>query len=377
MLQTVACCQNFPHILKYLLPAWPSPSHGIKASSMSCQPHKNCMPRVCCQENDCQVACAGEAVTPDVKGWDDLPYDMLELILGKLSVREVARMSATCSMFLAVCRRRLAQDQKIRCEVAAGFFGHGVLIYLALLIHRFVNGDPLDQEVVEKNKQAKWVLPQTFHLHDTSRNIRRTERVYQAGDMHVGVTLGNMMNTLVLCLPTLMGPIVCLHTRRFSPKLFNITMSRAGEGESFGIVEGMAFLQALVSGAWAPLSSEPSTGVTSDVCIGRHFFESKFKKEDLDTLQIGSLLPGVSSDTFAILGVGCPSMVKERMQVKQIGWRMPAWPWPIPAERPFPSQVLNETLYLVASVHPVPEPVQNPKKGRRGWFLSFMKILFC
>jgi hypothetical protein len=314
-----------------------------------------------------KYACAGDAVVPNVTSWSDLPDDMVELILGKMPLQQLARISPTCSAFLAVCHRKLGQEQKLRCELAGGFFGLKGLIYLALLIDRFVNGDPLDQEVDEKDTQAKWVLVEEVELPDIPGNTNRKMRVYQAGDMYVEVTLADKMDELVLCLPTLRGSMVHLHTRRSCPKQYSITMSRVGDGQTFGFVEGVAFLQTLVSGGWTPVPSE--SGLPSNVCIGRHFFENKFTTEELKTLQLAPLLPMVSPDTFAMLGVGCPSMVKERMQVRHVGWCMPPTPWPIPAPSIWPWRTPDKTLHLVVCVHPVPK-----LKRRRGCFELFTQF---
>jgi hypothetical protein len=326
------CCRQLlvdsPHILDSLLPAWTF-TRRMGSRCLAC--HAS-FTRVGCQlgcavkEMTGKYACAGDAVVPNVISWNDLPYDMVELILGKMPLQQLARICTTYSAFLAVCRRKLAQEQKLRCELAGGLFGLEGLNYLALLIDCFVNGDPLDQEVVEKDMQANWVLVEEVDLPDIPGNTSRKMPVYQAGVMCVEVTLANRMSELVLCLPTLKGSMVRLHTRRFCPKQYNITMSRVGDGQTFGVFEGVAFLQSLLSGGWTVVPSE--LGVSSDVCIGRHFFENQFKTDDLETLQLAPLLPMVSPDTFAILGVGCPSMFNERMQVRHVGWCMPPHPGP-------------------------------------------------
>jgi hypothetical protein len=303
------------------------------------------------------LAYAGDVVTLNVTSWNDLPFDMVELVLGKLSVQELARISATCSAFTADCRRRLAHEQAARCDLAAGVFGREGLIYLALLINRFVNGDPLDQEVVQKDTQAKWGLVEEVELPDNVENTNRKKRVYQAGDMHVEVTLAESINELVLCLPTLKGSLVHLHTRRWSAKLFNITMCNVGpDGDAFGFLEGMAFLQALLSGGSSLVS--PNARLPGDVCIAKQFYKNRVSIEKVQTLQLAPLVPAMLRPTFAVLRVGCPSMIKERVQVGHVGncmWRRrwpapPPWPWPVPLP--------EETFLLLVYVQPYEKPAR-------------------
>jgi hypothetical protein len=73
--------------------------------------------------------------------WNTFPYDMQEHILGCLPLVELARIATTADTFQKVCRRRVAEQQKGRCDSAEKWVGRKRITAVIDLVDGFLNGD--------------------------------------------------------------------------------------------------------------------------------------------------------------------------------------------------------------------------------------------
>jgi hypothetical protein len=259
-------------------------------------------------------ACAGNVETSLVTGLSDLPYEVMKLILAKLSSYAVTRISTTCSTFRAVCRRHLAGVHKRRIDLAAGCFGRERLIFLAYIIERFRKGQFLNPNGVVEEKGPKVVLVNKS-INNYGSYGSYCHYVYQAADVHV--TVGIMArdwileNDMFIQFPMLKGPIVQVTIRSSPGGPFTIYMVSRGAEEAFGILEGMAFLQGLLCGGFALPYCE--LGLPADAQVVKY---STFRQEELKTSLVAPLVPMESHHTFAVMGLG--KMTMDRMQVQQV-----------------------------------------------------------
>ncbi len=81
--------------------------------------------------------------------WASLPDDIVEEILAKLSLLELARISRTCSSFNALYDRRLEGEPKARHDLANKAFGHERIARIGALAACFLKGEPLGLPLVE------------------------------------------------------------------------------------------------------------------------------------------------------------------------------------------------------------------------------------
>jgi hypothetical protein len=81
---------------------------------------------------------------PYTAEWRALPQKLEELILSKLPLVDLARLSSTSKTFEAVFCMQLGQEQKVRCDFAAKRFGRDRIVSIAALINRLLKGESLD-----------------------------------------------------------------------------------------------------------------------------------------------------------------------------------------------------------------------------------------
>lgn len=91
-----------------------------------------------------QCACAGQPGKSHTMSWRSLPDDVVELILTRLSLVELARVSATYSTFQAQYRRQLAREHGARCRLAVNYFGRKRITNITALIIQLLKGEPLN-----------------------------------------------------------------------------------------------------------------------------------------------------------------------------------------------------------------------------------------
>jgi hypothetical protein len=89
------------------------------------------------------LAYAGAQDSRKNMDWSALPVEMEELIVAKLSLVALARLSSTRKVFKATFCKHLAREQKARCERAACIFGGGRITCIAELVDSFVRKETL------------------------------------------------------------------------------------------------------------------------------------------------------------------------------------------------------------------------------------------
>jgi hypothetical protein len=294
--------------------------------------------------------------------WEHLPYDLVERILANFSVHELAQVCPACSTIRAVCRRRIAQEHKRRCELAETVLGRELLLYLALIIDRYLRGEPLEVEADAEDNRAKWLLVEETRVVDRILRSTRSQRVYQAGNLFVEVSVSTLGNRLLFRVPTLGGLLLRIEIRACRAEQFSLSVVDIGNGEAFGLAEGMAFLQVLLGGVLAPVLME--IGLPSHVRIVKYVFANRLTQEELQGTHFASLVPGPPHTTFAVLGVGRAGAKRENMQVRQVGWWMPLG-------LPLHMQPRKEHLHLTLCVE-LPAP---PLQETAGLFHTIMQYL--
>ncbi len=112
-------------------------------------------------------------------GWEVLPFDMETVILGKLSVVELARVSGVCHSFHAFSCSRLAKDEAALGRLAIKSLGLRRLKSIGLLIDGFLQRklpptDPLDM----------WMFPDGS-LHVNNKNVAQCKRCLKVRELGI------------------------------------------------------------------------------------------------------------------------------------------------------------------------------------------------
>jgi hypothetical protein len=90
-------------------------------------------------------------------GWKDLPEDMEEEILPRLSLLEMARTSALCRSFRARYRTRMAAEQEARCKLAIKSFGIERIARIVSVITHHLEGESRFPGLVDGKWHHFWV----------------------------------------------------------------------------------------------------------------------------------------------------------------------------------------------------------------------------
>ncbi len=92
--------------------------------------------------------------------WSSLPLDMVELILGHLSLVDVAQISRTSRTFQAMYRARMLLEQKARCELAIKSCGRKRILCVLGIFQHLLKGDSLCPEFVDNKWNHFWICAQ-------------------------------------------------------------------------------------------------------------------------------------------------------------------------------------------------------------------------
>jgi hypothetical protein len=215
---------------------------------------------------------------PDITDWRALPYELEEAILANLSLPKMADLSTTCKRFDHLFHQKLAKEQKARYDLAVAQFGKERLARIADIVHGFIAQlyDPhtgrrlkrywsLDKAgllhlraippgaVYGGRTKWSWLMSQDGTLHDEKalRGGKGHGSAHKAGDVRVRVTSSND--------PTMLRFDVWFH----KGSCVSITAGWARGRCSFSVepsgnedVGGVALVQALLSGEFAPIVGE-------------------------------------------------------------------------------------------------------------------------
>jgi hypothetical protein len=274
--------------------------------------------------------------------WSALPYELEETILCCLSLRTLADVSSTCKRFDQVFRQELAKEQKARCDLAFSQFGRKRVARIADIAHSFLNtqllGSPSRErvkcywstaedgtlqvaEALPPGRDARqhgyywWSISEDGRLHAKEAlqpgmiaNIPPdTEggRVQVILDSRCAMLVFSVSARNESCVSIMFarGPNVVLSSHdRFC---FSVT---PGDDED---VAGVALVQALLSGEFAPVVGEG--GPHSDVQIQWGSCNQGFTSAGL-AAQIGPLLPLMKSYRIRHADRMGEGMVRERRE---------------------------------------------------------------
>jgi hypothetical protein len=256
-------------------------------------------------------ACAGEARTPFATCWAELPYELEELILAKLSLTELARVSATCRTIQAVFDRQMAEAQKAHCDLAIKCFGRERIACIASLGDRYLMGQAMHAELdqaaynsyicVISADGTLHVEPHKEQLSDLSSGTLTCE----CTDIHVDLSFWSTSMRLAM-LGAGFGR-VDLH---FDWHHQWATISRGPDGD---VDAGLALCHALLDGNVAPAFHDHALRVEVQL-----FIVGVYDRQALQA-QIAPLMPLASQFTFEDNTVAGHPVIKAHARLESAG----------------------------------------------------------
>jgi hypothetical protein len=225
----------------------------------------------------------------DTADWSLLPDDITETIFGILTLLELARISPTCRSFHALYCQRMAAQQKSLCNLALRSFGHGCINRIAGLIKAFFKGgfdNPAFASwsfywVCPEGVMHKNVLPYEPKLGSTNVSFYLVERrssYYHSSCYHV-IQVRPPNNSMVFF--------------RFPNRRSTIIQICP---ESDGDVEGLALVQALLTGGLARFMCDSGRRAEINFRLPDDPDPAKFTLAGMKD-QIGPLMPFASRYT--------------------------------------------------------------------------------
>jgi hypothetical protein len=212
-----------------------------------------------CGTHHVECVCAGDLGSPRTTGWVTLPPEMEELIVSKLSVRELARVSSMCRLFKDVSCRHMVEFQKERCALAHERFGQERVSSIAALIDRLVRGEIGDPHLSKLSVHTCWILANgAMHVDEPSTPSKGDKRV---GDICLSIFLTDFCIMVTAFAPKWASEVSFIGWPR--ENVARLDVFRCG-GED---LEGVALAQALVSGALG--QSFHTYGLPFDVHVWR------------------------------------------------------------------------------------------------------------
>jgi hypothetical protein len=110
--------------------------------------------------------------------WSDLLPELEEVVLAKLSLFDLARVSATCRVFQATFRSQLQDEQKLRCNLAVACFGRERIACIVELIQRVLTGEALNPVLYRTcayHQRCRMSEEGAFHLEEPAASLHATE----------------------------------------------------------------------------------------------------------------------------------------------------------------------------------------------------------
>jgi hypothetical protein len=178
--------------------------------------------------------------------WDALPLDVQDLILARIPLFELAQASAACRTFQERFKTRLAEEQKLRFDLADECFGQKRIDRIAAMAARFFKREnafgKLDRgrtHVCHISAVGEWQVER--RRPSRSANQHNLE----AGDLHVRLSFMWGRPTVMEILVHVPGrALVKLHVCG-GRGMIAITVTPYGDM----VFEGLALVQALIT--WA------------------------------------------------------------------------------------------------------------------------------
>jgi hypothetical protein len=130
--------------------------------------------------------CAGRLEAPHNIGWSSLPYHLGELILFRLSLLELARISTTCHTFREAFCRQMVHHQEARCNLVLHKYGRERIARVAALLNGFSRGEFVARGIYKDSIDKCWISV-NGGLHIGEPNVHQVGG--SAHDHHVAVSL--------------------------------------------------------------------------------------------------------------------------------------------------------------------------------------------
>ncbi len=220
--------------------------------------------------------------------WSDLPYDVEELILGHLSLLELARDSTTSKTFQGLFSQRMAQQREARADLALACFGRERITAIVNILHQFLEGEAVHPAIRGTGYNTCWILADgTLYVEPPRSKYLTTKaaaRPHGPGDFEVHVAFdpsGAPALTLRIEIKKAELPPVEVHVHRHQ----GVTVALTPECDDD--VLGLALAQVVLSENMAPVIQ--AHGLPVDVTVERFASEATCTLKGLQA-QIGPLL---------------------------------------------------------------------------------------
>lgn len=217
-------------------------------------------------------------------GWSSLPDDMVDLILGSLSLVELGRVSTTCRSFHTFFCKWMAAQQKARCDLAVEWFGRERVTCLADIVNGVLKWESLDETLTMDRLHIRHTaILGRLWFENPLRHMARQS--CEAGHIEMRYAMYPTLAYVRVLTPN--QTWVRLRVDAIEKK---VVITLAGSAGLVGL-EGVSLVQALLSWGFGP---QHDAWPHADVSIFRE--GSTFTRAELDA-QIAPLLPLVAQHT--------------------------------------------------------------------------------
>jgi hypothetical protein len=127
----------------------------------------------------------------DAVVWSELPEDVKEVVVSKLPLVDLARVSSLSRTSQALFQKELARQQKPCCEFAIGRMGRERIIRITSLISHYLKGESLEPYLSDTAPlDWVWVCADGTVQGDRPKCGRRASQIERLGWLGAAVFLG-------------------------------------------------------------------------------------------------------------------------------------------------------------------------------------------
>jgi hypothetical protein len=210
-----------------------------------------------------------------VTSWADLPIELEEVILARLSLPEFARVSWSSRKFQAFFNRQMAREQKARCDLAVGHFGRERILRIGNIAdHYHCAGETAYPQLVEAVINRCWISADgTLHLKPQVNDPAipaSSLPLPEAGDLHVTIELDVARSSACMSIKVEVAEDRVIQLRVIMPsETAGVYISIHPDGDDD--VMGLALVQALLCGDLL----DPQPDLANPQCgLGPPFWDS-------------------------------------------------------------------------------------------------------
>jgi hypothetical protein len=206
---------------------------------------------------------------PPIRGWGVFPFDLEERILGLLSLTDSARVSTVCRRFQAAFTAQLTKEQAVRQQLALKHFKRQRIVGVVTLIQSFLKGEAFNPALVDSKPRDRWSFPE--HIQGKVPYQMASHHACDLGEVRVDIYLRGTSPTY-LCFSwgdRAIGrhPYTSWGYLSVYPDT-NVSVYLKVYNEED--VQGVALVQALLSGAYGPTFEGAAAGpieITVEACF--------------------------------------------------------------------------------------------------------------